>query len=67
VSGAPIGAEGAVGWEDSGWTCMRPGSRKVAGETLPWALIPLHPVQSKVNPRPAIPAATFQVNLTRRV
>jgi len=43
---------------------MRPGSRKVAGETLPWALIPLQSVQPKISPRQAIPAATFQMNLT---
>lgn len=43
---------------------MRPGTRKVAGETLWDALMPLQPVMDRVKAQEKAPIATFQFNFT---
>jgi hypothetical protein len=59
---------GSGGWVESGRDCPKPGRKKVAGETLPEALIPLQPApDSKAKAGMIANRRNFQFNLTWRV
>ena len=56
--GSPVGgAGGAVFF-------IRPGKKKVAGETVPPALMPPHPVRNNVPADRIASGSSFQFNLT---
>jgi hypothetical protein len=56
-TGSPGGGEGALFF-------IRPGRKKVAGETEPPALIPPHPVKAKAQVVRIASCSNFQFNLT---
>jgi hypothetical protein len=57
-----------VGWDDSGSTRIKPGIRKVAGETEPWALMPPQPEPPRATAGQTIAATQiFELNRTAEV
>jgi hypothetical protein len=60
-----MGSDNGSACAGAGSAFIKPGKRKVAGETLPVALTPLQPLEARINAEPNANHSILVFDLTR--